>query len=127
MTITERPVDPASVGAPASAAASVSAAAPVPLLDLPPTRARDPRPGVSGVAPPELLGWFADRGQAAFRARQVADHVWSARATSFEEIHTLPGALRADLEAHFRFDTLVGTETREADGGLTDEGAPRPR
>ena len=108
MSITEHPV--AEVSAPG---------APAPLLDLPPTAARDPRPGVSGIGPPEMLDWFADRGQAAFRARQVADHVWSGRATSFEEIHTLPGPLRADLETHFRFDTLVGTETREADGGLT--------
>jgi 23S rRNA (adenine2503-C2)-methyltransferase len=107
MSITDQPVLPTSVGAPA------------PLLDLPATGARDPRPGVSGVAPPQLLDWFADRGQAAFRARQVADHVWSGRATSFGEIHTLPGSLRADLEAHFRFDTLGATERREADGGLT--------
>ena len=109
MSITEQPVVPASVlrerRAPRAAARPAADARP-----------RDPRPGVSGVAPPELLGWFADRGQAAFRARQVADHVWSGRATSFEEIHTLPGALRADLEAplplrHARRDRDVARRT----------------
>jgi 23S rRNA (adenine2503-C2)-methyltransferase len=103
-------------------AASVPATAtPLPLLDLPASAARDPRPGVSGLTPEALLDWFVDHGEAAFRARQLADHVWSGRATSFGGIHTLPGGLRAELEASFRFDTLVRTERREADGGLTSK------
>ena len=57
-------------------------------------RPRDRRPGISGIAPGELLAWFAERGEAAFRARQLADHVWSGRATSFDDVHTLPGSLR---------------------------------
>ncbi len=91
----------------------------LPLLDLPASGPRDSRPGISGAVPQELLSWFADRGEAAFRARQLADHVWSGRATSFDDIHTLPGELRAALDATYRFDTLTRTERREADGGLT--------
>ncbi len=62
--------------------------------------------------PQELLSWFADRGEAAFRARQLADHVWSGRARSFDDIHTLPGPLRESLEGTYRFCTLTDTERR---------------
>ncbi|MFV2064444.1 MAG: 23S rRNA (adenine(2503)-C(2))-methyltransferase RlmN, partial [Chloroflexota bacterium] len=93
----------------------------LPLLDLPATGPRDERPGISGASSQELLSWFADRGEAAFRARQLADHIWSGRATSFDDIHTLPGALRNALIADYRFDTLTGTQRRETDGGLTSK------
>jgi 23S rRNA (adenine2503-C2)-methyltransferase len=93
----------------------------LPLLDLPASGPRDPRPGVSGVPSQELLSWFADRDEAAFRARQLADHVWSGRAVSFDDIHTLPGELRDALIAQYRFDTLTRTDRREADGGLTSK------
>ncbi|CAN5814751.1 23S rRNA (adenine(2503)-C(2))-methyltransferase RlmN [soil metagenome] len=104
-----------------SAASGPAAATPLPLMDLPASAARDPRPGISGLSPEGLLDWFVEHGQAAFRARQLADHVWSGRASSFGEIHTLPAGLRHELEAGFRFDTLVGTDLREADGGLTSK------
>ena len=90
-------------------------------MDLPASGPRDERPGISGLLPQDLLTWFADRGEAAFRARQLADHVWSGRATSFDDIHTLPGALRESLIAEYRFDTLTKTQRREADGGLTSK------
>jgi 23S rRNA (adenine2503-C2)-methyltransferase len=93
----------------------------LPLLDLPASRPRDVRPGISDVSPQELLAWFAAHGEAAFRARQLADHVWSGRAGSFEDIHTLPGSLRDSLEGTYRFSTLTDTERRSTDGGLTDK------
>jgi 23S rRNA (adenine2503-C2)-methyltransferase len=96
-------------------------AAALPLLDLPASGPRDPRPGISGAPSAELLSWFAERGEAAFRARQLADHVWSGRALSFDDVHTLPGPLRAALEEAYRYDTLVRTERRQADEGLTDK------
>jgi len=110
--------DPAPLPDPA-APSVVTDPAVLPLLDLPPVRPQDDRPGISGASPQELLSWFADRGEAAFRARQLADHVWSGRATSFDDIHTLPGDLREALTATYRFDTLTRTEQREADAGLT--------
>ena len=100
-------------------------AAGLPLLDLPASAPRDTRPGISGVSPQELLSWFADRGEPAFRARQLADHIWSGRAGAFDDIHTLPGALREALAADYRFDTLVQTDRRVADGGLTDKALHR--
>jgi 23S rRNA (adenine2503-C2)-methyltransferase len=93
----------------------------LPLLDLPASGPRDARPGISGASPQELLSWFADRGEPAFRARQLADHIWSGRAGSFDDIHTLPASLRQAIAADYRFDTLARTERREADGGLTDK------
>ena len=35
--------------------------------------APDPRPGISGQAPEVLAAWFTERGQPAYRARQVGD------------------------------------------------------
>jgi 23S rRNA (adenine2503-C2)-methyltransferase len=93
----------------------------LPLIDLPPSRPRDPRPGISDASPQELLSWFSDHGEAAFRARQLADYVWSGRALSFDDIHTLPGPLREALGQAYRFSTLTDTEHRSADAGLTDK------
>lgn len=102
-------------------AASASELASLPLLDLPASGPQDARPGISDAAPQELLSWFADRGEAAFRARQLADHVWSGRAMSFDDIHTLPAPLRQALTDAYRFCTLTATERRQSDGGLTDK------
>jgi 23S rRNA (adenine2503-C2)-methyltransferase len=93
----------------------------LPIIDLPASGPQDQRPGISDASPQELLSWFADRGEAAFRARQLADHVWSGRAQSFDDIHTLPGPLRASLEETYRFCTLTDTQRRSADRGLTDK------
>ena len=45
-----------------------------------------------------LEAWFAERGEPAYRARQVADAVWGGQATSAAEIRTMPAALRAELD-----------------------------
>jgi len=112
--------DPSFVPDPAAPSGSGNDGA-LPLIELPATGPQDVRPGISDASPAELLSWFADRGEAAFRARQLADHVWSGRARSFDDIHTLPGPLREALEATYRFCTLTGTERRQTDRGLTDK------
>jgi 23S rRNA (adenine2503-C2)-methyltransferase len=89
------------------------------------TRPRDERPGISGLSPDELAAWFADRGQPAFRARQVMDAVWGSRHAAFGELTTLPGAMKADLEAAFRFDTVEDSEVRCTDGVLTEKALHR--
>ena len=89
------------------------------------TPPRDPRPGVSGTPPDELEAWFTDRGQPAYRARQVADAVWGGHATSAADARTIPAALRDELDAAFRFDTVADTEIRLADGGLTEKALHR--
>jgi 23S rRNA (adenine2503-C2)-methyltransferase len=97
----------------------------LPLFDPPTPSVRDARPGLSGVSPAALIEWFAERGQPAYRARQLADHVWSGRATSFEEMLQLPAALRTQLSDGFRIDTLVETSVRPADAGLTEKALHR--
>ena len=81
---------------------------------------RDARPGISGVLPADLASWFTERGHPAYRARQVADAVWRGGAPDAASIPTLPAALRAEVDAAFRFDTIVSTEITVADGGLTE-------
>jgi 23S rRNA (adenine2503-C2)-methyltransferase len=98
-------------------------------LAMPPTpeprTPRDPRPGLSGLAPGTLEAWFGEHGEPAYRARQVADSVWRGRAGSAGEIRTIPASLRSELEAAFRFDTVGDTEIRLADGGLTEKALHR--
>jgi 23S rRNA (adenine2503-C2)-methyltransferase len=79
------------------------------------------RPGLSGVPLDALIAWLTERGQQAYRGRQVADAVWSGQVGSIAEVRTLPAGLRAELEAAFRFDTVTDTDVREADGGLTEK------
>jgi 23S rRNA (adenine2503-C2)-methyltransferase len=86
----------------------------------------DPRPGIAGVAPDALETWVADHGEPAFRARQIADAVWSdGGVTDAAAIRTLPAALREALEADFRLDTVEDTEIRLGDGGQTEKGLHR--
>jgi 23S rRNA (adenine2503-C2)-methyltransferase len=82
---------------------------------------RDVRPGIAGVLPEDLLAWCTERGHPAYRARQVADAVWRGGARDAASIATLPAALRAELDAAFRFDTIHSTEITVADGGLTEK------
>jgi adenine C2-methylase RlmN of 23S rRNA A2503 and tRNA A37 len=66
--------------------------------------------------PDELEGWFRDRGEPTYRARQVADAVWRGTAAAATEIRTLPEPLRGEVDASFTFDTVADTEIRLADG-----------
>jgi len=97
----------------------------IPIAPDPSAPVRDPRPGLSGLAGDELATWFAERGEPAYRARQVGDAVWGRAATSVEDIRTLPAGLRDAVEEAFRFDTVGDTELRLSDGGLTEKGLHR--
>ncbi|HEY8989078.1 MAG TPA: 23S rRNA (adenine(2503)-C(2))-methyltransferase RlmN [Candidatus Limnocylindrales bacterium] len=85
----------------------------------------DARPGLSGLPIDALVGWLAERGEPAYRARQVGDALWRGDATTADDIRTLPAALREALAADFRFDTVADTELRLSDGGLTEKGLHR--
>ena len=86
---------------------------------------RDTRRGLSGLAPAELEAWFVARGERPYRARQVADAMWRGVATDAAAIATLPAAVREAVDGEFRFDTIVSTEVRPADGGLTQKALHR--
>jgi 23S rRNA (adenine2503-C2)-methyltransferase len=85
----------------------------------------DAQPGLSGLLPDALAEWLAERGQPAYRARQVADAVWGGTAASIDDASTLPADLRHDLATAFRFDTVADTELRVTDGGLTEKALHR--
>ena len=68
---------------------------------------------------------MADRGQPAFRVRQLSAGLWAGGAVSAAAIQTLPAGLRADLDAAFNLDTLADTEIRVADGVLTEKALHR--
>jgi 23S rRNA (adenine2503-C2)-methyltransferase len=96
-----------------------------PLISLPPPGARDPRPGLSGVSAAQLEAWLAERDQPAYRARQIADHVWAGAALSLDELRTLPQALRRELDDAFRLTTLGPPDITPSDGGLTQKALHR--
>jgi 23S rRNA (adenine2503-C2)-methyltransferase len=83
------------------------------------------RPGLSGLEIPTLVAWFAERGEPAFRARQLADALWPGGVRDASEIRTLPAALRAEVDAAFRLDTIEATEIALADRGLTEKALHR--
>ena len=85
----------------------------------------DPRPGLSGLPPEVLAAWFAERGQPAFRARQLNDGLWAGGAVTAAAIGTLPGPLRAEIDAAFRLDTVADTEIRLAEDGRTQKALHR--
>ncbi len=97
----------------------------IPIAPDPAAPARDARPGLSGLTAAEVAAWFTERGEPAYRARQLADAVWGRSVTAVEEIRTLPAALREAVDAVFRFDTVGDTELRLSDGGLTEKGLHR--
>jgi 23S rRNA (adenine2503-C2)-methyltransferase len=84
----------AMAGDPAPAATAAS-----PLASL------EKRPVLSATAE-EWRRWMVERGQPAYRARQVLDWVIRRRAGSFELMSDLPKALRQELDAEW---TVFGT------------------
>jgi 23S rRNA (adenine2503-C2)-methyltransferase len=83
------------------------------------------KPGLSGLPAETMAAWLAERGQPAYRARQIADAVWGDTIGSVEEALALPPGLRRALAEAFRFDTVADTEVRVTDGGLTEKGLHR--
>ncbi len=96
-----------------------------PLISLPPAGVRDARPGLSGVPADELNDWLTDRKQPAYRARQLADHVWAGAAQSSDQLSTIPQRLRGELDDTFRVSTLAATDITAADNGLTQKALHR--
>jgi 23S rRNA (adenine2503-C2)-methyltransferase len=76
-----------------------------------------PLPAISERSLAELMAWMAERGQPAYRARQLWRRLASGAA--FDEMLELPGELRAELAAAFRQSSLRELRRVEADSGLT--------
>jgi len=88
---------------------------------------------LSSLAAADLRAWLAERGQPAYRERQLRS--WLARgAAGFEEMRDLPGSLRVQLADSFRASSLEEIARSEIaadqttkylyrlDGGYTVEG-----
>ena len=58
------------------------------------------------VSADEAARWLDERGQAAFRVRQIRQWVFARRAERFEEMTDLPIALRRELSEHFQLWTM---------------------
>ena len=78
-------------------------------------------PGSPACRPASSAAWAAEHGLPAYRVRQVLDATWRGRQASFGEVLTLPVPVRATLAEAFRFDTVVESEVRLTDGGLTEK------
>ena len=76
-------------------------------------------PAISEVDPASLTAWLAARGEPAYRAGQVLAGAHRPTARSLDDLTDLPRPLRAAVAAEFRFSSIVGSHTLEADGGLT--------
>jgi 23S rRNA (adenine2503-C2)-methyltransferase len=76
-------------------------------------------PAVSERSPEEVAAWLAERGQPAYRARQLRRRI--ASGARFDEMLELPSELRDELAAAFRPSSLREVRRVEADGGLTSK------
>ncbi len=103
----------------------LSSCASIVPMDLTIASTTDDRPGLSGVQPEALATWLAERGEPAYRGRQIAAAVWGGEVAAIEHEATLPTGLRRDLADAFRFDTVGDTELRVTDGGLTEKALHR--
>jgi 23S rRNA (adenine2503-C2)-methyltransferase len=78
----------------------------------------DPRVELLSLLPAELetslSGWLADRGEPSYRVAQIVDAVYRHGATGWAAITTLPIDLRAQLEADYRFPSIVPHGGRES-------------
>jgi 23S rRNA (adenine2503-C2)-methyltransferase len=77
----------------------------------------DRRPPLTGLSEDELAGWLAERGQPAFRARQLRR--WLSLGAEIEAMRDLPAGLREGLAAGFRARSLEVVRRWEADDGQT--------
>jgi 23S rRNA (adenine2503-C2)-methyltransferase len=77
----------------------------------------DRRPALTRLSQAELSDWLAERGQPAYRARQLRRRL--SAGTPIEAMHDLPGDLRRELSEGFRSSSLEVVRSWEADRGLT--------
>jgi 23S rRNA (adenine2503-C2)-methyltransferase len=96
----------------------------IPSLPLTP-HGSDARPGLAGLSIEALRAWVATHGEPAYRARQLADAVWSGLARTPDDLRTLPRRLRAEVDAELRVDTLGSSEIRISVGGMTEKALHR--
>ena len=78
---------------------------------------RDHRRPVEGLSQPELSAWLDARGLPAYRADQIRRWLFRKRATSFEGMTDLSGALRQALAGEFVVGSLAMQQCLESRDG----------
>ena len=77
----------------------------------------DPRRHLLDVSREDLKQWLVERGQPAFRAKQIIHWVFQRRVSEFQEMSDLPKQLREELAGSFRvFVTHQSTVAQSKDG-----------
>jgi len=66
----------------------------------------DERPALSDTSERALVSWLRDRGEPAYRAKQIHRHVARGSAADWDELTDLPTSLRADLARSFRWSAV---------------------
>jgi 23S rRNA (adenine2503-C2)-methyltransferase len=75
------------------------------------------RPAITDVDLPALAAWLAERGEPAYRAKQIRRHIAKSTATDWSGLTDLPKKLRDDLAASFRWSAFeLVHEIESADG-----------
>jgi 23S rRNA (adenine2503-C2)-methyltransferase len=75
------------------------------------------RPAIGELSPQQLSAWLQERGEPAYRTRQIAR--WLALGADFAAMHDLPGRLRDNLAAGYRASSLRALRRSESDRGQT--------
>ena len=77
----------------------------------------DERPAISDTSERALTSWLRDRGEPAYRAKQIRRHVARSQAADWDGLTDLPKDLRADLAEAFRWSAVRPViEEASADG-----------
>jgi 23S rRNA (adenine2503-C2)-methyltransferase len=75
------------------------------------------RPAITDVDEQTLAAWLAERGEPAYRARQIRHHIAKSIAADWSGLTDLPKALREALAASFRWSAVeLVHEVESADG-----------
>jgi 23S rRNA (adenine2503-C2)-methyltransferase len=74
-------------------------------------------PALAGVGDEELRVWLVERGQPAYRVRQIRGAL--AQGRRIGDLHEVPAPLRAELAEAFRASSLEEVRRWDADGGAT--------
>ncbi len=83
--------------------------------------AGDQRPGLSGLDDAALAAWLGERGEPAYRARQLQTALWGSTAASAAEATTLSRELATAVDAAFRWSTVEDDHVVQADGDQTEK------
>src|SRR5438132_5989955 len=77
----------------------------------------DTRPAITDLDERRLAVWLADRGEPAYRARQIRRHIARGSGESPDALTDLPKTLRDDLARAFRWSAVAAVhEVESADG-----------